>query len=71
MDLLDAADREPVALEFDALREGKRDRFESARRYQGTDGDIFWAHTTTTLIPVVGRGPGHLLILLDGVKDNG
>lgn len=71
LDLLDAADRDPVALEFEALRGGKRDRFESARRYLGTDGKIFWAHTTTALIPVVGGGPGHLLILLERVQGDG
>lgn len=69
LDLLGDSDREPMSLEFEALRNGKRDRFESARRYLRVDGTIFWAHTTTALVPVAGGGPGHLLILLEGVQN--
>lgn len=69
LDLLDTNDREPVSKELEALAKGERARFQSARRYMGAEGQLFWAHTTTALIRGADGGPGQLLMMLDRVQD--
>jgi PAS domain S-box-containing protein len=65
LDLLDASDREPVAKELEALATGEMAKFQSAKRFLDTEGQLFWAHTTTALIRGADGGPGQLLLVLE------
>ena len=69
LDLLDASDREPVAKELEALATGEMAKFQSARRFLGTEGQIFWALSSTALIRGADGGPGQLLLVLERAQD--